>query len=91
MEDESIDYKAMYEHMVNELEQARIAILDLRRTRGLSGLVSTDAARSWVSRNYLLIVVGVMLGTFIVSSLKTLIDLLKTPPPKEGGTNGFSQ
>jgi hypothetical protein len=87
-EADSIDYKAMYEHMVEELEQARIAILDLRRTRGLLGSVSPEGLRSWVSRNYLLIVVGVMLGTFIVSSLKTLFEMLNTPPPKEGGTSG---
>jgi hypothetical protein len=90
MSEEEPDYKAMYEHMVNELEQARIAILALRRTRGLSGLISPESARAWVSRNYVLIVVGVMLGTFIVSSLKTILDVLKTPPPKEGGTNGLS-
>jgi hypothetical protein len=85
-EAESIDYKRMYEHMVNELEQARIAILDLRRKQNMLGNVSGDSIRAWVNRNYIVIVVGVMLTTVIVSSIKTLLELFNTR-----GNNGSQE
>ena len=77
MMSDEIDYQALYEQVQAELETARLTILSMRQPKAP---ITLAAIRSFVNRNYILIVVTVMLLTFIVSSLKSLKSLF---PPKE--------
>jgi hypothetical protein len=70
-----IDYQALYDGVVNELEQARLTILKMRQTRSPLDKLDGDTIRTFVQKNYLVIVVCMMLATFVVSSLKTLREL----------------
>lgn len=72
---EEIDYQALYEGIREELEQARLTILKMRQARSPLDHVTGEHIRTFVQKNYLVIVVSVMLATFIVSSLKTMRDL----------------
>ena len=72
---EEIDYQKLYEGLQSELEQARITILKMRQTRSPLDKVNGDTIRTFVQKNYLVIIVGFMLASFIVSSLKILKDL----------------
>ncbi len=72
---EEIDYQALYDGVVSELEQARLTILKMRQTRSPLDRVNGENIRSFVQKNYLVIVVCMMLATFVVSSLKTLREL----------------
>ena len=75
MTEEGIDYQALYESVQNELEQARITILKMRRQSPPFGNVNGDTIRIWVNKNYVVIVVAIMILTFLVSSLKTIKSL----------------
>lgn len=79
---EDIDYKALYEGIAEELEDARRRIVDLHfaanRVSYLQHLSLTDI-RGFVFKNYLLIVVTIMLLGFVFSSLSTLRGLFKKP------------
>lgn len=72
---EEIDYQALYEGLQSELEQARLAILKMRQARSPLDHVNGDVVRAFVQKNYLVIVVGIMLATALISSLKTLKEL----------------
>lgn len=78
-ETDNIDYKALYGKVSDELTQARIKILDLKRTQGFN--LTFEAVNSWATRNYTLIILGVMLGTFIVSMFRMFVDIIHS---KEG-------
>ena len=82
--DEDIDYKTLYEKVSDELTQARIAILDLRRKQGMN--FSFNAVSGWVTRNYLLIVVGVMLGSFVISMFRMFFDMLSSSNEGDNGS-----
>ena len=75
MTDAEIDYKALYEGLQSELEQARLTILKMRQTRSPLDKMNGDTIRTFVQKNYLVILVGLMLASFIMSSLKMLRDL----------------
>jgi hypothetical protein len=77
LETDDIDYKALYEGLQSELEQARIAILTMRQTRNPLDKLDMDKVRTFVHKNYVMIVVAIMLLTFVVSSLKTIKSLFK--------------
>ncbi len=70
---EDIDYKAVAESLQHELEQTRMIILNMRYRNTLN--FSPENARKFIERNYLIIVLGIMLLSFVISSLGTLRDL----------------
>ena len=75
MPEEPIDYQALYEGIQNELEQARITILKMRRASSPFDRLNGDTIRIWIHKNYVVIVVAIMILTFLVSSLKTIKSL----------------
>jgi hypothetical protein len=72
---EDIDYKAVAESLQRELEQTRMIILGMRNRTALN--FSPENARRFIERNYLTIVVSIMLLSFVISSLGALRDFLK--------------
>jgi hypothetical protein len=78
MTEESIDYQALYESVQNELEQARITILKMRHASTPFDRLNGDNIRHFVNKNYVVIVVCIMILTFLVSSLKTIKGLFDT-------------
>lgn len=68
---DSVDYKALYEQVQQELEAARITILGMRNARNPLGNVNVSTIRAFVNQNYVVIVVAIMLLSLIVSFLKT--------------------
>jgi hypothetical protein len=77
MTTEEIDYKALYEGIQGELEQARITILTMRQARTFQ--IDGDAIRAFVNKNYVVILVSIMLASLIFSSLKTIKGLFTKP------------
>jgi hypothetical protein len=79
---EEIDYKALYEGLASELEETRRRLFDMHfaanRVSYLQHLSLTDV-RGFVFKNYLLIIVTIMLFGFVFSSLSTLKGLFKKP------------
>jgi len=74
---EDIDYKALYEQVQQELEAARIAILNMRSAGSIFDKVNADSIRQFAQKNYVVIVLVLLLLSFIVSSLKTIKGLFK--------------
>jgi hypothetical protein len=74
---EEIDYKAVCEQIQHELEQARLEILKLRNVRNPLEQVDGDKLRAFVQKNYLLIIVGMMLVSFIIGSMKTIKEIMR--------------
>jgi hypothetical protein len=70
--EETIDYKALYEGLQAELEQARLTILKMRQMRNPLDMIDSNRIRAFVQRNYLLIVLALMLASFIISAYKAL-------------------
>lgn len=79
---EDIDYKALCDGLMGELEDARRRIADMtfaaNKVSFVQHLSLTDI-RGFVFKNYLLIVVTLMLLGFCLSSLSTLRGLFKKP------------
>lgn len=75
MTDEAINYQVLCEGLQHELEQARLTILKMRQTRSPFDQVNGDTIRTFVQKNYLVIVVGVMLATCVISSLRTIKEM----------------
>ena len=74
---EDIDYKALYESVQSELEQARLAIVKMRYAHRPFEHLTAEQVRQFVYKNYLLIIVAMMLLSLIFSSLKTIKGLFK--------------
>ncbi len=74
---EDIDYKALYESVQSELEQARLALLKMRYAHNPFEHFTAEQVRQFVAKNYLVIIVAMMLLSLIVSSLKTIRGLFK--------------
>lgn len=73
MSDEDVDYKALYEQIQKELTAARFTILRMKHKPEYT--IDGDALRVWIQKNYLVIVVSIMLATFVLSSLKTFKEI----------------
>ena len=71
-EETDIDYKALYEGLQAELEQARLTILKMRQMRNPLDMIDSNRIRAWVQRNYLILVLGFMLASFLISAYKAL-------------------
>lgn len=74
MSDE-VDYKAIAEQLQRDLEIARLTIVKMRFARNPLTRVKADTVREFVAKNYLVILVAIMLFSFILSSLKTIRGL----------------
>lgn len=72
MEETDIDYKALYEGLQAELEQARLTILKMRQMRNPLDMIDSNRIRAWVQQNYLILVLGFMLASFLISAYKAL-------------------
>jgi hypothetical protein len=78
MAEEDINYKAMYEAVRNELEQARLTIVRMRHARNPLDKLDGDAIRKFVQKNYLVIIASIMILSFLISSMKTFVELKKS-------------
>ncbi len=58
---EEADYKALYEQVQAELEQARLTIMRLRFVRSPLDHLNGDAVRKFVQQNYLVLILAIML------------------------------
>ena len=82
MTDEQIDYQAMVEKLQADLEEARLTIVKMRFARNPLDRLDGESIRKFVEKNYVVIVVAIMLLSFLLSSLKTIKALLNKPNPK---------
>ena len=80
---DELDYKAIAEKLQPDLELARLEIVKMRFARSPLDRLDGDSIRKFVEKNYVVIVVVLMLLSFILSSLKTIKGLLNKPPSKE--------
>lgn len=80
---DEIDYQAMVEKLQADLEEARLTIVKMRFARSPLDRLNGEAIRKFVEKNYVVIVVAIMLLSFILSSLKTVKGLLDKPHSKE--------
>ena len=72
MDETDIDYKALYEGLQAELEQARLTILKMRQMRNPLDMIDSNRIRAWIQTNYLILVLGFMLASFLISAYKAL-------------------
>ena len=69
MDTEEIDYKALYEGVQHELEQARLTILKMRHARNPLDKLDIDKVRAFVQKNYVLIILALVAVSYLFEYL----------------------
>ena len=79
---DDIDYQALYEQVQRELEATKIAMLKMRNSRGMH--IDMDRVRAFAQKNYILIVIGLMVLSFLVSTVRDIYSTRRK-------TSGFQE